>query len=278
MLHRLYVVLLIVAGALALPATANAAGCSGTTEVTVVVDFDNGDVEVRCAEVSSGDTGYDVLRTAGFRIANVQDGRNGAALCSIDNVPDHTCTSMPPSSAYWAYYHAKPGGEWGYSSYGGGSYYPKAGSVEGWHYRGSPSNPPGVDPPAAPSPKPTPHPTPKPSSHVTPAHPGGGASNPVVGPDQTATGTGTATPTPVVEPAGTPSTGAPTTSHSAPTSGDTGLTGDTGGTTATSSAAVDAHTVQQPGEASQHSWIWGVLLVVLVAAAAGTTAVRRRRG
>jgi hypothetical protein len=236
----------------------------------VVVDFDNGDIQVRCAPFQSGEIGYDVLRAAGFAITNVQDGRNGAALCSIDNVPDHICTSMPPTSAYWAYFHVS-GGEWGYSSTGGGGYHPKPGSVEGWHWRGSPSDPPQIDPPVTTS-------TPTPTSHPT-SHPTSGASNPVVKPVSSGHASSGGTPT---APDATVSS-----STGTPTAGSTG--GPTDAATATDDVAApeaQATDAAGPGSAKDvaaapssgnHSWIWGVVLVAVLGGAAATTAIRRRR-
>ena len=279
-MKRLLPIALLVAGAALVPvAPATAAACSSSSGVTVVVDFDNGDIQVRCATVHAGDNGYAVLRAAGFTPRNVQDGRNGAALCSIDNVPDHTCTSMPPTSEYWAYFHAKPGGQWAYSSYGGGSYYPKPGSVEGWHFRGSPDDPPGIAPPgtaSTPAPIPTPKPSSAPSSHpaatspTSPAsHPRGGASVPVVGRDGTPTAAGSPTAA-ATGPAGSASANATT----APTAGATAGVADgvAGG------VAVEAPRRTAVDSSGSRSWIWGVALVLVLAAAAGSTAIRRRRG
>lgn len=275
MKRLLHVVLLIAGAALVPVAPAQAAACSGSSGVTVVVDFDNGDVQVRCTSVGPGDTGYDVLRAAGFHLENVQDGRNGAALCSIDHVPDHTCTSMPSASSYWAYFHAKRGGVWGYSTEGGGSYQPKPGSVEGWHYRGSPSNPPGISPPGSPSPsKPTSDPTPRPTSAAHPtavptaAHSRAGASDRVQAPGGTAATT-------------TSGSSSPTTTRT-PEAGSVATPTD-GATTATTATAGDGSAVEAPrstdpaDSSGNHSWIWGVVLVLALAAAAGTTAIRRRR-
>ena len=54
---------------------------------------------------------------------------------------------MPPGDAYWAFFHAKRGGSWVYSSSGVASYDPAPGSVVGFRF-GSGQQP-GIAPPAA---------------------------------------------------------------------------------------------------------------------------------
>src|SRR6478609_8909550 len=54
---------------------------------------------------------------------------------------------MPAADAYWAFFHAKRGGSWVYSSSGVASYDPAPGSVVGFRF-GSGQQP-GIAPPAA---------------------------------------------------------------------------------------------------------------------------------
>lgn len=265
MLHRLFAVLLLAAAGSIVPLVASAAACSGTAGVTVVVDFDNGATRVGCAP-GDPSSGYDALRKAGFTITNVQDGRNGAALCSIDNVPDHICTGMPPTSAYWAYFHVVEG-EWKYSNTGGGSYNPKPGTVEGWHFRGSPSDPPGIAPPGAPSTS-TPKPTPKPMPTGTPS---GATSTPTKGSTSAVTPGGT----PTAPDATTKVSGTPAPAPAATATDDVTATAvDAAGTDTVPASAPETRTDEASGGLS---WIWGVALIAVLAAAAGATAVRRRR-
>ena len=75
---------------------------------------------------------------------------------------------MPPGNAYWAFFHAKRGGSWVYSSLRRASYDPAPGSVVGFRF-GSGQQP-GIAPPAAtrtstPTPtKTAPKPRPKPTT------------------------------------------------------------------------------------------------------------------
>jgi len=44
------------------------------------------------------------------------------------------CVRMPPAGAYWAFFHAKRGGSWVYSSSGVASYDPAPGTVVGFRF------------------------------------------------------------------------------------------------------------------------------------------------
>ncbi|WP_027347189.1 hypothetical protein [Hamadaea tsunoensis] len=119
-------------------APAQAAACSGTTGVTVVVDFAalGGGVVTGCA-VGDPATGLAALTGAGFTVAGTQ--RWGLAfVCRINGKPtaaQDPCVNTPPATAYWSYWHASThGAAWAYSSSGAGSYNPAPGSVEGWAY------------------------------------------------------------------------------------------------------------------------------------------------
>lgn len=154
------------AGSLALAPAAGAAACSGSTGVTVVVDFasSDGGIITRCA---SGDprSGLEALSKAGFAVKVVS---GQPFVCTIDAKPSSaSCGRIPPASAYWAYWHAQPGGSWSYSSTGAGGYDPAPGSVEGWSF-GS-GAPPGSAPPAASAPKPSTSSTSSPPSTTTPS-------------------------------------------------------------------------------------------------------------
>ena len=270
-MKRLLFVVLLVAGSSLFPTgPAEAAACGGTTGVTVVVDFDNGSVEERCAP---GDpiSGYDALVKAGFTLTYASGNGNGA-LCSIDQVPDHACPSMPPADAYWAYFHGQPDGGWSYSSYGGGSYNPKPGSVEGWRFRGSPSKEPGIAAPVTS----TPRPTSEPSSGHTAAHPTGGASHPVVGPDPTSSHAPTARSSPSASATASATTSGTATSTPTATPGGT-ATSDPAATGAGSAAEPPTRQTSASRSSSNGSWIWGLVLVGVLGAAAGATALRRRR-
>ncbi|WP_299447137.1 hypothetical protein [uncultured Phycicoccus sp.] len=131
------------AGLVAAAVPAQAAACSGTSGVTVVVDF-GGSTQVRCAP-GDPSSGLDALGKAGFAITYVQT--QPGFVCRIDGFPgSDPCRNTPPSSAYWSYWHAERGGSWTYSSVGAGSRNPKPGTVEGWSF-GSGGQP-GTAPPA----------------------------------------------------------------------------------------------------------------------------------
>ncbi len=136
---------LAIAGLVVVAAPASAAACSGTTGVTVVVDTGSS-ISTKCA---SGDpsSALKALTSAGFSVAYPQQ-YPGSVVCRINGYPaSDPCVRMPPAGAYWAFFHAKRGGSWAYSSSGVGSYHPAPGSVVGFRF-GSGQQP-GIAPPAA---------------------------------------------------------------------------------------------------------------------------------
>ncbi|MEO7069460.1 MAG: hypothetical protein ABI131_03100 [Nostocoides sp.] len=152
-------------GLVALAPAAEAAACSTTSGVTVVVSSPAG-TSTRCA---SGDpsSGLSALSGAGYSV--VQMSRQPGFVCRIDGYPSSAVDScvQAGTQSTWTYYHARRGGSWQYSSEGAASYDPAPGSVEGWGWGGPPS----VAPPAAvvtPTPKPSTS-SPRPSTTSTPA-------------------------------------------------------------------------------------------------------------
>ncbi|MGI8536100.1 MAG: hypothetical protein ACR2K2_06280 [Mycobacteriales bacterium] len=137
----------VVVGASAAEA-AEAASCDPASEVTVVVDFASlgGGVGSGC---TGGDpsSGVASLQSAGFTPSRAQQERSGYFLCRIDGKPaSDPCQRAASSSAYWSYWHARPGGSWSFSNTGPGSYDPAPGSVEGWAFGAG--APPSTSPPA----------------------------------------------------------------------------------------------------------------------------------
>ncbi|MBA3490044.1 MAG: hypothetical protein H0T78_11010, partial [Longispora sp.] len=124
------------------------AACSG---VTVVVDFGplGGGVRTGCAS-GGPDNGLAALTTAGFGYSFVP--RQPGLVCQIAELPS-ACNGAP-HDAHWAYYHAKPGGSWSFSTEGAATYRPAAGTVEGWAYGAD--RQPGISPPGNPPPAPPP--------------------------------------------------------------------------------------------------------------------------
>lgn len=152
--------------------------CQEGSGVTVVVDFAGlgGGVQTRCA---AGDpsSGVEALRSAGFSPTRAAQ-EPGYFVCRINGKPtDDPCQRASPSSAYWSYWHGRPGGSWSYSGTGPASYNPGPGEVEGWAFGAG--NSPSVRPPAA-APKPAPPPTsaPPPTADAAPAPAEPGATAP----------------------------------------------------------------------------------------------------
>lgn len=165
---------------------AEAAACSGTTGVTVVVDFRalGGSVRVDCAPGDPA-SGLAALQGAGFSYAYVP--RQPGLVCQINGLPN-PCNNAP-TTAYWSYWHAQRGGSWTYSNSGAGSRNPAPGTVEGWAFGAG--QPPGVAPPAPAQPPPaTTKPAPKPPPSSQP--PGQRTTAPRPGDDDRATRQGTA--------------------------------------------------------------------------------------
>lgn len=134
---------LALAGLVAAAWPASAAACSGSTGVTVVVDT-GGSISTKCAS-GNPDSAWAALEAAGYGVTPVAS--QPGAICKINAYPDTACQRMPPASAYWAFFHAKRGGGWIYSSTGARSFDPPSGSVVGFRF-GSGQQP-GIAPPAA---------------------------------------------------------------------------------------------------------------------------------
>lgn len=223
--------------ALGAPPVAHAADCAG---VTVVVDFRAlGGVRTGCAP-GDPSSGAGALSAAGFGYTYAA--RQPGFVCRINGLPgDDPCVNPSPTTAYWSYWHARPGGSWVYSGAGTSTRDPAPGSVEGWSFGAG--EPPGVAPPAprpqppAPQPPAPQPPAPQPPAPQQPAPQQPAPRQPAPQPGQpTAPVTGTT-------PAGRPTTSAPpgaTASSSAPAdagapssaASTTPSTASTGGTTA----------------------------------------------
>ena len=229
--------LLVAAAGLAVAApAAEAAACSGSSGVTVVVDFGSlgGGVQTGCA---GGDpaSGLAALSAAGHGYTFVP--RQFGLVCQIDGRPN-PCNGAP-TTAYWSYWHATRGGSWSYATAGAGGYNPQPGTVEGWAFGAG--GRPGIAPPAAPAPsppppKPTTRPAPRPSAQPPPAPappsgsaaaggearggpPGSAAGSPSRAPARTTTAPSTS-----AGPTATDGTSPPTGAAAAPSTSDSGLT------------------------------------------------------
>lgn len=259
MKRLLFALALVIATAVPVPAAA--AGCDG---VTVIVDFRGlgGGVQQRCAP-GSPSSGIEALTTAhfGYTYASRQPG----FVCRIDNLPSadaDKCVNASPSSAYWSYWHASPGGSWSYSNQGAATYVPPRGSVEGWAFGAGEQ--PGMAPPAAPAPQPKP-PAPQPPQPQVPA-----PVNPPAGQPQPTAPRQTTTSVP-------PSSSAPTSSQ-APSA-------EASSTSPSNSAVISQEPSRDKAEEkveakAKTGWLWTAAGVLVIAAlvVAGLLVARRRRG
>ncbi|MFL6175132.1 MAG: hypothetical protein ACJ715_00665 [Ornithinibacter sp.] len=275
---------------------ASAAACSGTSGVTVVVDR-GGSVSTRCA---SGDpaTALGALKAAGFSVEYPQQ-FPGSVVCRINGYPSSDpCVRMPPSSAYWAFFHAKRGGSWVYSSSGVASYNPAPGSVVGFRF-GSGQQP-GIAPPAptrtsaptptktTPKPRPTSKPAPKPAP--TTSKPKATTSKPrpttrattskptiaARGAAPTATSKGQVAGSPSARPSATAKASAKASASATSSPSASGTSTATPSETASDIAAAPTSADANDNGSGPGSLLAGGALVALVAGGAGFAAWRRR--
>ena len=267
---------LAIAGLVVVAAPASAAACSGTTGVTVVVDTGSS-ISTKCA---SGDpsSALKALTSAGFSVTYPQQ-YPGSVVCRINGYPaSDPCVRMPAAGAYWAFFHAKRGGSWAYSSSGVTSYNPAPGSVVGFRF-GSGQQP-GIAPPAAPKtstptptktvPKPKPKPTtpkastPRATAGSTPsARAGSGSSAPAAKGQTSSTPSATPSESATASASPSPTTSATDTSSASPS--------ETASDLAAAATSTDADDGGGPG-----TLIAGAALVALVAGGAGWAAYKRR--
>ncbi len=293
--RRALVALVLAVPLVATGGTAQAAACSGSSGVTVIVQFPDHTVS-GCA-LGDPSSGTAALTSAGFSYTYA-DGQ--AFVCSINTVPKAPCGRTPPANAYWAYFHAKRGGGWSYSSQGAASSNPAPGSVEGWRFGNGAK--PGTPPPAAaqapkPNPKPAPKPAPKPRPSTGPA-PSGGTSSAGNPGGAAPSRSGTPKKSAATKPAGVGSTKAakPATS-AAPVKKNTkdkkakgaagqgtkhkegaaSLSATPSGEPSEAVVSAPAQTSTQPTGDSSRSWLWGVAALVVLGGAAGAVTVVRRR-
>jgi hypothetical protein len=248
---------------------ASAAACSGTSGVTVVVDT-GGSVSTRCA---SGDpsSAMRALTGAGFSVTTPQM-FPGSVVCRINGYPESDpCVRMPPADAYWAFFHAKRGGSWTYSSTGVTSYDPATGTVVGFRF-GS-----GQQPRIAP---PEPTATSEPDPTRTTTAPKKTTSAPMTTAPATTSGDGGAgttgsttgrSATPSSRPSATTSPSA-----SAPPSTPSASASSIGGGVAPSTVAAAPTSQPEDDSSDLLTLLLGGALVALVAAGAGWAAWKRR--
>ena len=266
---------LAAAGLVVAAGPASAAACSGTSGVTVDVDTGSS-TSTRCA---SGDpsSALKALTGAGLSVTYPQQ-FYGTVVCRIDGYPESDpCVRMPPGDAYWAFFHAKRGGSWVYSSSGVTSYDPAPGTVVGFRFgsgqqpRIAPPAPPKTSEPAPPkatsepdrttaAPKATTRTTtPRTTAPRTTASTtaGGGPASPTTGASHTASSSTSPTGSPRASASSTPSTSATTSASAA--------------TLAAAATSTEADGSNGPG-----TLLAGGALLALVAGGAGWAAWKRR--
>ncbi|WP_367128112.1 hypothetical protein [Saccharothrix sp. HUAS TT1] len=150
------------------PPSAQAADCAG---VTVVVDFGplGGGVRTGCAPGDPA-SGTAALTAAGFGYTFAA--RQPGFVCRINGLPgSDPCVTTSPPTAYWGYWHARPGGSWVYSDTSAAAHDPAPGTVDGWAFGGG--GQPGIAPPAPQPTRPAPQPpAPDPGRPAQPVQPG----------------------------------------------------------------------------------------------------------
>lgn len=250
---------LIAAGGIvgsAVPAAA--AACSGTSGVTVVVDY-GATESIRCAS-GAPTSGFDALAGAGFSVTRVQ--QFPSAVCRINGYPaSDPCVQMPPSNAYWSYWHAKRGGSWSYYSVGPASSDPAPGTVEGWAFGGG--APPSVPPPAptaTPSSSSSTSSKPRSTSRSSPAPVAGSSPRP-----STTASTSAKKPSKTASAAPSSMTATATTATAATTSPTAGTAG-----------AMSPLAAQTDGESGRGGLLAGLGLIAALAGAASVVVWRRR--
>ncbi|MGL5809771.1 MAG: hypothetical protein ACRCYQ_07505 [Nocardioides sp.] len=170
-----------------LAAPAHAAACSGSTGVTVVVDFKQlgGGVAQGCDSAGGGKAASSVFPAAGFPLTYVQ--RSPGFVCKVSGKPSTSCVNTPPATAYWSLWWSDgKSGTWTYSAVGVGSLKVPSGGYLAFSWQGQAAKAaPGVTPArraAAPAPsspsssRPDPTPDDEPSTGSGSSGSGGGTS------------------------------------------------------------------------------------------------------
>lgn len=264
---------LALAGLVLAAAPASAAACSGTSGVTVVVDTGSS-TSTKCV---SGDpsSALKALTGAGFSVTYPQQ-FPGSVVCRINGFPESDpCVRMPPADAYWAFFHAKRGGSWTYSSSGVASHDPAPGTVVGFRFgsgqqpRVAPPAPSATSQPAPTTTKPQATSTPKKTASARPS-----TSAPRTTSGLTSATAGGSTPGAAATASGAPS---PTASATTSPTATATASGSASATTTGTPTTVAAVPTSEPSDGSgMGTLLAGGALVALVAAGAGYAAWTRR--
>lgn len=267
------------------PAPAYAAACSGTSGVTVVVDFAElgGGVTAGCDSDVDGQRARAILADAGYSLTMAS--KSPGFMCRINGLPaDDPCVDAAPADRYWSVWWADgKGGSWSYSSRGVDSLRVPDGGYLGmaWHEGTDKAGPPATVPaartaPVSQAPAPTAKPRPGKGSSgsgggpSTAPQPGGGSTAP--GAPATATGGPDSSSGPVPSEDTSPT----------PTAGDTLEPGETVEVAPGVPSARDLTLGPEDVEATAAEspdglpgWVVPVVLIALVTA--GAVVVLRRR-
>ena len=162
---RVVAALALVASGLVLQSQipAAAAGCSGSSGVTVVVDYHQlgGGLQQACDADGGGKVASTVFPDSGFPLTYVQ--RQPGFVCRVAGAPSSDpCVNTPPASAYWSLWWSDgKSGTWSYASTGVGSLTVPDGGYIAFSWQGQDGKAaPGVAPtPRAASSSPSPSPS-----------------------------------------------------------------------------------------------------------------------
>lgn len=157
--------------------SSQAATCSGSSGVTVVVDFHqlrSGGAQASCDAGGAGKYAAAQLTDVGHTLTYVQ---GEPFVCLVDGLGSSQCVRTPPADAYWSLWWSDgKSGTWTYSSLGVASLkVPAGGYVALSWQQGSHQVPPRIaakahssgSPTSSPTSAPTSHPTSKPTARAT---------------------------------------------------------------------------------------------------------------
>lgn len=127
---RLGLTTLLATGGLAVATPAQAAGCSGSDGVTVVVQHGSS-TTAECADGDPKDAG-EALESAGFTVEKVQS--DPRMLCTIDGAPTTSCAKPPEAKTFWGFFTASESGAWTFADKGVFDFDPEPGSTIGFRF------------------------------------------------------------------------------------------------------------------------------------------------
>lgn len=266
---------------------AASAGCSGSSGVTAVVDFNElgGGVTAGCDGNGAGKAAAQVFSDAGYSLTFVQ--QDPGFVCRVSGKPENNpCVRTPPATAYWSLWWSDGrSGEWAYASSGVTSLeVPDGGYVAlAWHYGEGRAGPPDVVP--------TPHQEPEPSDKPSTRQGGTGDDNQNDDQAGPAAGTSATAPVTTVPPSSAPVESATPSRRHQRSDRERGKSDGASATSSTSSGLPGAGDItdgppptdvatdtSDDGGGSLSTWIGLGLAGVVFGAAGAVTYLRRRPG